>query len=129
MSTKTRISVTVPPDLVAAADRRAAELDRSRSWVVAEALHQYLARGTPQRVREPSPRYTPAPTVDASADVAAARRRLLEANLRLSPAERLERAGDLATLAPARRSNRQQIIGFDSYDDFYEWKLQWRARR
>ena len=35
-----RISVTVPGSLVAAADRRARDLDRSRSWVVAAATNE-----------------------------------------------------------------------------------------
>lgn len=127
MTHKDRISVTLPPDLVAAADRRAEQLDRSRSWVVAEALRHYLALRGPRRVLEPEAEYSPAPTGDASAEVAAARRQQLEASLRLSPGERLERAGALASLAPRRASNRQQIIGFESYDDFYEWKLHRRA--
>ncbi len=52
----------------------------------------------------------------------------LAADLKRSPAERLRRAEELARLARQvrpRRGRRQQVIGFDSYEDFYEWK---RAR-
>ncbi len=36
--------MTLPPALVAAADVQAARLDRSRSWIAAEALREYLAK-------------------------------------------------------------------------------------
>ena len=45
-----RIAITLPKDLLAATDRRAKELDRSRSRVIAEALRAYVAR--PTAVRE-----------------------------------------------------------------------------
>jgi metal-responsive CopG/Arc/MetJ family transcriptional regulator len=37
-----RISATIPEALVAAADERAKRLDRSRSWVISEALRRYF---------------------------------------------------------------------------------------
>jgi predicted transcriptional regulator len=109
-----RISITVARDVLAAADGRARELDRSRSWVVAEALRRF--------VREPQIEYE-AP-VDAAREVAEARRRHLLADLKLPPAERLRRAEELGRLARAaqRRARRHQVIGFDTYEDFYEWK-------
>jgi hypothetical protein len=139
----TRISITVPRDLVTAADRRARQLDRSRSWVVAEALRAWLRTGGRRElgagsrpataVREPGPVYaaprrgeppTSETPVDIAAEVAAARRRHLAAELAWPPAERLRRAEELARLARAARPRgpRAQVIGFDSYEDFYEWK-------
>ena len=120
----TRISITVPKDLVTAADCRARELDRSRSWVLTEALRGYLASG-PVIVREPTVPY------DASADVAEARRRRLLDDLQLSPAERLRATDELVRLSRMvrePRALRAQVIGFDSYDDFYEWKKAQAAR-
>jgi metal-responsive CopG/Arc/MetJ family transcriptional regulator len=38
-----RIAITLPPEDLAAADRLAAQQDRSRSWIVAEAVRQYVA--------------------------------------------------------------------------------------
>jgi hypothetical protein len=67
--------------------------------------------------------------VYAAQEVADARRRHLAADLKRSPAQRLRRAEELARLARgvrSRRARRQQVIGFDSYEDFYEWK---KARR
>ena len=116
------ISITLPRDVVAAADRRAAEQDRSRSWVVVEALRAYLSRptGGGPRVSESSP-----PPYEVR-QVAEARRRHLESDLSLPPAERLRRAEELGRLARRGRrggtSRRYQIIGFDSYEDFHEWK-------
>ncbi len=120
-----RISITIPKDVLEAADRRAAELDRSRSWVVVDALRRYLgsvgarAEGQPARVvREV------APILYVAGEVAEARLRHLRAELALSPSERLRRAEELGSLGrqAQRRGRRQQAIGFESYEDFYEWK-------
>jgi len=117
-----RISITLPRDVLAAADRRARALDRSRSWLIVEALRAYLA--TPARSASAGVREPDAP-VYAAREVADARRQHLAADLKRSPAERLRRAEELARLGRQvrpRRGRRQQVIGFDSYEDFYEWK-------
>lgn len=51
----TRVTVTLPKELVKTADRRAREQERSRSWVIAEALRGYLGAGArpAPAVREP----------------------------------------------------------------------------
>ena len=114
-----RIAITLPKDLVAAADRRARELDRSRSRVIAAALRAYLESPPTAQVREaPRPAY-------GSDPIGSARRAQLERDLARSPAERLRIAEAAARTARAHcapRGRRHQIIGFDSYDDFYEWK-------
>ena len=108
-----RIAITLPPDVLEAADRLAARLDRSRSWVVAEAVRRY----------ETAP-------VDQAEVIAAGRRELLRAALGLSPEERLLRAEELVELARLvhPRPPRAQIIGFDSEDDFAAWKASSRLR-
>jgi predicted transcriptional regulator len=111
-----RISITLPREVLAAADRRAKELDRSRSWVIAEAIRSY-------RSAPPGPAEAPR----GAAEVAAGRRRRLLADLRLAPEERLRRAAALLHLAPGSGTKRRaQIIGFESYEDFAAWK---KARR
>ncbi len=121
-----RISITIPKEVLEAADRRAAELDRSRSWVVVDALRRYLgsvgagrSKGQPARVGREV-----APILYVAGEVAEARLRHLRAELALSPSERLRRAEELGSLArqAQRRGRRQQAIGFESYEDFYEWK-------
>ena len=129
-----RITITIPRDLVEAADQWAKSLDRSRSWVLVEALRRHL-RGPAgaHTVREPAaPPYAPAayPTagsatpVDAAAEVAASRRHRLHAELALSPLERLRRAEEVARLGQPSNLPRASalVVGFDSYEDYYEWK-------
>ncbi|SRR5206468_11635165 len=116
-----RIAITLPKDLLAAADRRANEEHHSRSRVIADALRAYLT--TPSAVREPA---RPAYATDA---FGAARRQQLERDLARSPSERLRQAEAAARLAQTRRSprgSREQVIAFDSSEDFWEWK---RANR
>ena len=119
----TRISITLPRELARAIDAKARELDRSRSWVIAEAARRFLetrypAGGAPAAaVRENAPAI-------ATSEIAAARRRHLHTEANLSPGERVRRAEELVRIARAaqRRKPRQQVIGFDSYEDFYQWK-------
>jgi hypothetical protein len=111
-----RISITLPREVLAAADSQAKALDRPRSWIIAEAIRSY--RGGPA-----SQPVAPAGAVE----VAAARRRHLLADLDLTPEERLRQAAALLRLAPrSGQSRRTQIIGFDSHEDFATWK---KARR
>jgi len=116
-----RIAITLPQEVLTATDRRATELDRSRSRVIVDALRAYLA--TPAAVREPTR------TAYGADPVGVARLAQLERDLAKSPAERLRAAEQGALLVKrARRSGRRhQIIGFDSYEDFYEWKKANRA--
>ncbi len=114
-----RISITLPKDVLETADRRARAVDRSRSWLIVEAVRAYLAAPASARVREAD---APASGVQEVAD---ARRQHLLADLKRSPAERLRRAEELGRLARQvrpRRGRREQVIGFDSYEDFYAWK-------
>lgn len=114
--TYARISITLPREVLAAADSQAKALDRPRSWVIAEAIRSYRS-GPP----------TQAAAAPGAAEVAAARRQHLLADLRLPPEERLRRAAALLRLAPGTGTRRRaQIIGFDSYEDFAAWK---KARR
>jgi len=111
-----RISITLPREVLAAADRQAKVLDRPRSWVIAEAIRSYRS-GPPSRAETPP----------GAAEVAAARRQHLLADLRLAPEERLRRAAALLRLAPGSGTRRRaQVIGFDSHEDFAAWK---KARR
>ena len=129
---RARITITIPEDLVRQADAIAEQLGRSRSWVLAEALRAYLGEAPSRVVSEAAIQpYLPlrvghtAPTpVDAAVEVAESRRRRLRAELALPPIERLRRAEEIAQLgerAPHPRTG-AQIVAFDSYEDYYEWK-------
>jgi len=126
---QSRITITIPADLIQAADTKAQSLSRSRSWVLVEALREYLAaprsdHGVGEPVAHPYAASRAAPTVDAAAEVAASRQRRLRAEARLPELERLRRAEELAQLG--RRTDHAgasaQIVGFDTYEDYYEWK-------
>src|SRR5207245_5160005 len=95
----TRISITLPPEVLQAADKRARALDRSRSWLIVAAIRTYLATA-PAQVREV------AGPVSGAQEVADARRQHLASDLRRTPAERLRRADELAQLARRARSRR-----------------------
>jgi len=122
-----RISITIPADLLLAADRLARELDRPRSWVLGE--------GVRRMTRDTTIAAAPEPVVDPFAEHAeeleAARLRRLETDLAMTPEERLRRAEEMTRLAglarPAR--NRAQVIAFDSYEDYEQWKTTHRAGR
>ena len=112
-----RIAITLPKDVLSELERRAQQLDQSRSGVIVTAIRAYLGA--------PAPAVVPAYGTDA---FGAARSDQLARDLARTPAERLAAAERLARLArtanPRSRARRprQQIIGFDSYEDFYEWK-------
>ena len=109
--TYARISITLPREVLAAADSQAKALDRPRSWVIAEAIRSY--RSSPPSQAAPP----------GAAEVAAARRQHLLADLQRTPEARLRRAAALLRLAPGSGTRRRaQIIGFDSYEDFAAWK-------
>lgn len=128
MAARARISVTLPPELVEAAGARARALDRSRSWVVAEALRRYLGQGPGEqaiaagsealRVAEPTAPLYGAPGLG---DYRLAQ---LEADLALTPEERVREAEETARVAevgsPGCRPHR--ILLFDRYEDYLEWK-------
>ena len=116
-----RIAITLPKDVLSELDRRAKQLDQPRSRAIVAAIRAYLSAPSPALVREVVPAY--------GADAfGAARSDQLERDLARTPAERLAAAERLARLArtanprPRARRPRQQIIGFDSYEEFYEWK-------
>lgn len=48
-----RIAITLPPEVLAAADRLARVQDRSRSWIVAESIRRYVASAESDPVRSP----------------------------------------------------------------------------
>jgi hypothetical protein len=124
-----RISITLPADLVRFADREARRLGRPRSWVIAEALRGAAegagGSGGPGAVRETAVH----PYAEVADELEEARVRRLRAALALSPAERLRKAEDLLRLARAvrPRRGRHQIIGFDTFEEFWLWKKADRA--
>lgn len=127
MTKISRISCTIPTDLLAAADRIAQQEQRPRSWVIAEALRHLVEGGESQR-----PRLTREPTTKPYAGevIEEARVRRLQQTLQASPEARLAQAEELSVLARAARPrrSRRQVIGFDALIDFAAWKAANRLR-
>jgi len=115
-----RISITLPRDVLQGTDRRARQLDRSRSWLIVEALRAYLA-APGSVVRESAP----ASYGVTSLGLGPQRLAQLESDLGLTPEQRIRAAEETARLgarmgrAPARAN---RLISFDSYEDYVEWK-------
>src|SRR6184192_1345034 len=108
----TRISITLPRDVLAAADRRARALDRSRSWLIVEAIRAYLSQ-SPSRVEKITPGLGPL------------RLAQLESDLRLTPERRVRAAEETARLGERVRGSRgrlHRVLSFDRYEDYVDWK-------
>ena len=114
-----RISITLPRELLVAADRRARELDRPRSWIVADALRAYVggAPARPPAVGEP----TRAP-YGAAPGLGPYRLAQLEADLALTPEQRVRAAERTARASPRRARLGHRLLLFDHYEDYLEWK-------
>jgi hypothetical protein len=115
-----RISVTLPKAVLAAADRRAKELDRSRSWVIAEALRDWdggAAAATPPRVvREARPAYEALPGLGEQ------RQAQLHADLALTPEQRVIEAERTASAASPTGGRWTGVLTFDRFEDYLAWK-------
>lgn len=143
-----RITITIPETLLRAADERAQALDRSRSWVVADALRRCLAEAGPaaghgerpylteppvafvaERRAEPATAATPDAAAPRAAGLGPYRLAQLEADLRL-PIEQRVREGELAARVTELRATpvrSQRVLTFDRYEDYLEWE-RWEER-
>jgi hypothetical protein len=108
-----RIAVTLPRRVLSAVDARAVAINRSRSWVIAEAIRRYTSE----------PLADPAGPISKRPGLGESRLRQLAADLRLSPEERVREAEETARATERRgRARRHVIIAFDRYEDYLDWK-------
>lgn len=123
-----RITITIPADLVAEADEKAVELDRSRSWLLVEALRRYLAEGEDDGYQEQAAAWPgmlgEAATTYLVHGLGAQRVAQLRADLSLDPEERVRAAEDAARAAstPSREAVLDQVITFPSIEAFHAWE-------
>ncbi len=104
-----RIAITLPQADLEDADRLAAEADRSRSWIVAEALRCYVISRELQA---------------AAGGLGASRREQLRRDLALTPLDRV-RAGEEGVHVVDSRQRVQvpeEPLRFASFDDFLTWR-------
>lgn len=107
----TRVTCTIPADLVRRADALARQHARSRSWVLSEATRRYLAR--PSDAPE---------TLGADAAFESARDARRRADLALTAEQRVAEAEQLADTGAAQRPRLRQVALFDSFEDYFAWK-------
>lgn len=106
-----RIAITLPQADLDAADRLASEADRSRSWIVAEALRCYVA------------------SRDAARDgtgLGASRREQLRRDLALTPLERIRASDEGVHIVESGQmvTRAAEPLYFASFDDFRAWRRQ-----
>lgn len=113
---QSRITITIPEELVEAADAKAESLGRSRSWVLVEALRRYLAEVAARAaVREP--------TATEAPGLGPYRQAQLQADLSLSPEQRVKEAQRTAKTHPYdRHARHDQFLTFDTYEAYVDWK-------
>ena len=113
-----RITITVPPDALRKADAQARRSGRSRSWVISEALRLFLAEPlSAPVVREP-------PSLPCTVGLGPQRTRQVEADLQLTPEQRVREAEEPARVADAVRPRPrfQQVVSFATLEDYFAWK-------
>jgi metal-responsive CopG/Arc/MetJ family transcriptional regulator len=95
-----RITITLPAETLAAADRIARETESSRSWVIAEAVRRFAAAGLgPSRLDQ------------------------LKRDMQLTPEVRVREAEETMRVAESQHGPRQdRVLGFARYVDFLDWK-------
>ncbi|HEV8357626.1 MAG TPA: ribbon-helix-helix protein, CopG family [Gemmatimonadales bacterium] len=98
------VSVSLPADIRSTLDAEARRQRRSRSFVVAEAVRDYVARQQRNAFAE-------------------ARERTLRDGLALTPAARLELSEELwRELARGRRAAKPWTATFDTFDEYERWR-------
>jgi len=103
-----KIAITLPAEDLASADRLAAEQDRSRSWIIAEALRQYVLRASPP---------------DRQVALDDSRHEQLRRDLTLTPLERIqapEASLRFVGRSPAAPSENKPLF-FEDFDAFLAW--------
>lgn len=115
----TRVATSIPKADLAEADRLAKQQDRSRSWVIAEAIRRYAgSQASAQRSGAGA-----ADIARVEQGLGAARRAQLIADLRLSPEERVRAAEETARVSFLYRPPiGRRVIAFDRYEDYLQWK-------
>jgi predicted transcriptional regulator len=103
MTKAAKIAITIPPDDLAAADRLATALGRSRSWVLSEALRRFVAHE--ELTRE----------LDAS------RAAQLRRDLARTPEPRV-REGEVLAVGASASGARPAPRVLATYDDFAAWR-------
>lgn len=110
-----RVAITLPPETLRAADELAARHDRSRSWIIAEAIRQFAAANRAGAAAAPP---------DAARRLGPSRMEQLRRDAALSPERRVlesEESNALLAVGGARAEPVSPRV-FPSYDAFVAWR-------
>jgi len=105
-----KVAISLPEADLAAADRLARELDRSRSWVVAEAVRRFAASMEQRRAQD---------------DIGPTRRAQLQRDLALTPEERVRAAEETLALS----AHLSEPLRFANFAAFLEWQQSGQASK
>jgi hypothetical protein len=120
-----RISITIPADVLKLADQLASRLDRSRSWVLGEAVRRWSSTATPAiesrgTVRElataPYPAHRPG--------LGESRLAQLRSDMEMSAEARVLAAEEVGQVDRMMRPSipGQRLTFFDRFEDYLAWK-------
>ncbi len=101
-----KVAVSLPPSVLAAADELAEAQDRSRSWIVAEAIREYVRMQA----------------VTAAIPLDSSRRVQLQRDLGLTADERVRDAEDIAVVPRSFEGVAEEPRVFRTYDEFAAWR-------
>ncbi|MCC6929057.1 MAG: CopG family transcriptional regulator [Gemmatimonadaceae bacterium] len=111
-----RIAITLPPETLRAADQLAKRHDRSRSWIVAEAIRRYAASlGDSSEVD------------DAAARLGPSRHEQLRRDVRVSPDVRVRESEEIVSVG-GELAEQVSPRSFASYDAFRRWRRRRQTR-
>ncbi len=102
-----RIAITIPHLDLASADRLAALQDRSRSWIIAEAVRRYAAEFA---------------EAESVADLGASRHAQLVRDVSLTAEQRVHEAQLVTAIGVAHPAALDEPHRFGSFDDFLRWR-------
>ena len=127
-----RIAITLPEKDLQAADRLARAQDRSRSWVIAEAVRRFASQqaaggpegGAPSRVAEPTSGSSGSSGSSGTpvAGLGSYRLDQLQRDMKLTPEQRVLAAEETLHQVGPLRPRRHHVLAFDRYEDFLDWK-------
>lgn len=103
-----RISITLPAADLEAADRLAAAQDRSRSWIIAEAIRRYATDSKAGEAQSP--------------DMGTSRRIQIGRDLELTAAERIRESESVEVVSTTKRGGIEQPLRFANYAEFAAWR-------
>lgn len=119
-----RVAITLPEKDLLAADRLAHSLDRSRSWVIAEAIRRYAAAAATPAIRVPtSGRYAVSAPTASRHGLGESRLAQLVSDMALTPEERIRAAEETLRMSERQETPRAHTVrAFDRYLDYLDWK-------